>query len=117
MDIEIKKEIAIEAYQKTFDKEMAYVKAELSAEEIVSLDLDQEFQARLTYFLVLKREELVSEFWNLVKSPDEKIKLRAIIEMGPLIYPTFFNRSKGDRKPISADEVLEFFVNELNKAE
>ena len=109
MDIETKKEIAVRSYEITFDKELAYTKAELTEEEKVSLDNDLEFQSRLNYFLVLKREELALDFWSLLKSADEKVKLKTVLELGPLVYPNFFNRNKGDRKPVTADEVREFF--------
>lgn len=113
MDIETKKELAVGTYELTFDKGLAYTKAELTEEEKGELDHDEEFQSRLNYFLVLKREELAQKFWGLLKSQDEKIVLKTILELGPLVYPDFFNRNKGDKKPLTADEVTEFF-NELS---
>lgn len=109
MDIEIKKELAVSTYQITFDRELAYTKAEFTEDEIKQLDSDQEFQDRLNYFLVLKKEELATEFWSLIKSPDEKVRLKTILELGPLIYPEFFNRNKVNDKSITADEVRAFF--------
>lgn len=114
MDIEIKKELAIESYKLTFDKDLAYAKAEMTEDEIKLLENDPEFQTRLNYFLVLEREEIVREFKNLLKSPDEKIRFATIKELGPLIYPAFFNRNKDGRRPVTPEEVLAFFANELN---
>lgn len=111
MDIAEKKEIAVECYSRTYDKRLAYRKALFSSEEIDAVEKDEDFQQRLSYYLILKREALVTQLSNLSTSDNEKISLSATLELGKIIYPDSFSGTlhKDDRGSITSQDVEEFF--------
>lgn len=90
MDWNEQKEIVVECFSKTFDKEMSYEKACLTEEEILELERDKSFQSRLNLFLIEQRENLMKRLNDLSSSNDEKISLKATIELGKYVYPSKF---------------------------
>ena len=89
------KEIAVQSYSKTFDKEMAYVKAGLSKSDRDELDKDPEFQERLSLYLIAERERIISKFRNFIDSDDEKVSFQATVKLAEVLYSDFFVASKG----------------------
>lgn len=90
MDIIEKKEIIVDCYSKTFDKQMAYNKSGVTELEITELELDKEFQSRLELFLIEEKEDLIRELKSFKTSLDDRVKFKAIIELGKYLYPARF---------------------------
>lgn len=91
MTLDEKKEVVVAAYQKTFDKSLAYRKAGCTSEESSLLDEDDGFQERLDYFLFNERERVYGSLSALAVSADsDAVRLKATLEMGKIIYPSRF---------------------------
>lgn len=113
--LEERVEVAVSCYAKTFDKRLAYKKAGITSEEAQELDRNEGFQSRMDYYLILEKERVLEELQNLTRSPDERIKIKAVLEYGRLVYPEFFKEPEEEPKPpIEPEEVEEFFKNESN---
>lgn len=98
MNITEKKEVVYSSYEKSFDKEMAYKKALLTAEEVQILNEDKEFQQRIEYCLILEREEIIQKLRSFKNSYNEKISFDATKELGRILYPEFFEEKVKDKK-------------------
>lgn len=96
MNLDEKKEMVVESYSKTLDKEMAYTKAGLTEEEKVALEVDPEFQERLKIFLINERENIISNFRKFMDSEDEKVSYKATTDFARVVYPDFFNAPTED---------------------
>lgn len=97
-DLTEKKELILQSYAETFDRTMAYARVGLTDEEIGELDLDEDFQFRLSLRLIAERESILRRLRNLSESGDEKISFRATIELGKILYPEAFSALKPDFK-------------------
>lgn len=91
-----KKEYIVQAYQLSFDKEMAYLKCGVTEEEAKVLNEDKEFQDRLLYFLIQEREEILADLKDLAKSDKEEVRLKATLARGKMFYAARFDE---DAKP------------------
>jgi hypothetical protein len=114
MNLSEKKEVIVGCFRNTYDLELSYLKAAVTDEERASLDEDTEFQQRLLYFWILKKEETVKKLEGLMQSANEQISFKATVELGKYIYPEFFiDRLKRDSvTPIDGEDVEGTF-NEL----
>lgn len=113
MGLREKKEVAVDAFRNTYDKELAYTKAGCTEEEIVLLEQDTEFQERLTYYLIEQKEELVLAARRLLESEDPKISYNAIFKLGELIYPEFFLKTQ-KKQLFDLEDVASFFLGNVN---
>ncbi len=86
-----KKEVIITSYSKLFDKEVAYAKVNLTESEREHLDNDEEFQDRLSFFLIEEQEKIIEKMRSFVDSPDDKIAFKATVDLGKILYPEFFD--------------------------
>ena len=114
MDLRDKQEIAVAAFSKTYDKDLAYKKARCTDEEIALLEADQEFQERLEYYLIEQKEDLVEAVKELLDDDDPKIKSQAIFKLGELIYPEFFLRQT-KKTLIDVEDIVDFFSQSVRK--
>ena len=89
------KEIAVQSYARTFDKDMAYTKAGLSKVAREELDKDPEFQERLNLYLIVERERIIEKFRNFMDSGDEKVSFQATVKLAEVLYSDFFVAAKG----------------------
>ena len=94
-----KKEYVVQAYQASFDREMAYKKCGVTDEEAKFLNQDQEFQDRLLYFLIEEREEILSDLRNLCKSEKEEVRLKATLARGKMFYASRFDEDSKIETP------------------
>lgn len=90
MKLSEKKELIVQSYSRTFDKDMAYIKVGLTQEEKELLDQDDDFQERLQIFLIEERENIIEKFKDFMDSDDEKISFKATNELAKVLYPDFF---------------------------
>ena len=111
MNLIEKKEKIIESFARCLDKRLAYKKVRLTEEEAEILDQDQDFQDRMLFFLIEKREQLVQQMYNHALSANEKISLSATLELGRMIYPEVFRGTAftDTERPLTADDVEAFF--------
>ena len=111
MNLIEKKEKVIESYSKCLDKKLAYRKANLTDQEVELLNNDRDFQDRMLFFLIEKREQLVQQMYNHALSANEKISLSATLELGRMIYPEVFRGTAftDTERPLTADDVEAFF--------
>lgn len=90
------KEMIVQSYSKTFDKNMAYSKVGLSKSEQAELDTDPELQERLNLLLIQEREDIISKFRVFMDSEDDKIAFSATVKIAEVLYPDFFTaKNKG----------------------
>ena len=94
MELTEKKELIVQSFQESYDKDMAYRKLGLTEEEKVLLDGDKEFQQRLDYFLILKRETLIRRLDILCTAENDATALKAILELGKILYTDAFEKTK-----------------------
>lgn len=106
-NLEEKKELIVQSFSRTFDKEMAYTKVGLTEDEKEFLRMDSKFQERLDYKLITEREKLVDSLKGFTdpvdekkgfKAIDEKIRFKATMELLHVLYPTFFSRPEDPNK-------------------
>lgn len=117
MNLIEKKEKIIESFARCLDKRLAYKKVRLTEEEAEILDQDQDFQDRMLFFLIERREALIQQMYNHATSANEKISLTATIELGKMIYPEVFRGGiMDDDKTTDADEAVRFFNEHSNKS-
>ena len=118
MNLAEKKEIIVGCYQATYDLELAYLKAAVTEPERATLDADRQFQQRLLYFWIQRKEETVRNLEKFMKSANEQISFKATIEMGKYIYPEFFiDRLQRDGAiPPDGKDVVETFGELYEKA-
>lgn len=107
--IQIKEQI-VESYSRTFDKDMAYAKVSLTTQEKEILDKDEDFQNRLYIYKISECETLIERLKQFKDSEDDKIALKATIELGQNIYPEFF-------KPNKSKNTVDINVNTNTKEE
>lgn len=100
------KELIVQSYARTFDKEMAYKKVGLSPQEQIALDNDEDLQERFTFFLIEEREKIISKFRTFMDSEDEKISFQATVKLAEVLYPDFFSVKDKKSKDNSLDEPL-----------
>lgn len=94
-----KKEMVIECYCKTYDKELAYAKCSLTEVEIDFLNKDKFFQERLVFHKAEHREKIINELDNLSRTADkDATKLNAIIKLGEIVHPEVFVEKKENEK-------------------
>jgi hypothetical protein len=97
-DLDEKKEMVIQCYRKTYDKNVAYTKCSLTAEEILLLDSDKDFQARLNYVLAEQKEFIIGRLTTLCSSSDkDEVALKATIKLGEIIYSEVFSATEDDK--------------------
>jgi len=89
-----KKEQIVACFERTFDKNMAYTKLGLTDKEIELLENDKEFQQRLEFRLIDKREELIDKYSEFMESDNESISFKATQEMAQVLYPDFFKNKR-----------------------
>ena len=94
MTLDEKKEVIIESYRKTFDKNMAYNKASLSEDEIDVLDNDEEFQDILYFYVIKERESIIENYRSFMDSVNERLAFEATKDFAKLLYPEYFIESK-----------------------
>ena len=85
-----RKELIVQSYSKTFDKEMAYTKVGLTDEERAEADEDKDFQDRLAIFLIEEREKIISKLRQFMDSEDEKTAFKATTDLAQVLYKDFF---------------------------
>jgi len=85
-----RKELIVQSYSKTFDKEMAYTKVGLTDEERAEADEDKDFQDRLAIFLIEEREKIISKLRRFMDSEDEKTAFKATTDLAQVLYKDFF---------------------------
>ena len=90
-----KKELIVDSYIKTYDKDLAYKTHSLSEEEINFLEEDKDFQDRLLFYESKKKETLIDKLSDLMESEKEEIQLKATMALGEIIYPKKFKSSSG----------------------
>jgi len=105
------KEIVVNSYAKTFDKELAYKKVGLTEEEIALLENDPGFQDRLSYFLIEQRELIIEKYQNFMLSQNDNIAFKATQDFAKLIYPDFFNNLKDKDKEKEPDKGVNLTIN------
>lgn len=90
VNLEEKKELVVEAYQRSFDLDLSYLKSGINDDERKLLNQDSDFQERLQYFLIEEKERIFSTLRALILCGDDKTALKATIELGKMIYPNRF---------------------------
>ena len=103
MGIEEIKEIIVQSYSKTFDKQMAYIKVGLNGKEIEQLDMDEDFQNRLRLVLISERERIINNLRTFMDAENEKIAYQATKDFALLLYPEYFEPLKEERGPDPED--------------
>jgi len=91
-----KKELVVNSYKKTFDKDMSYKKAGVTEDERAVLDTDKEFQSRLELFLIEERERVIQNLRTFMDSDNEGLSYKATMDMAEVLYPDFFEAKKKD---------------------
>ena len=93
-----KKERIVESYSKLFDLSLAYDKNGTTQEERKLLDEDESFQGRIKYFLIKAREDVFHDLKDIADcgSKDDNVRLRAILELGKIVYPQKFVEGYND---------------------
>jgi len=84
------KELIVQSYAKTFDREMAYTKVGLTDIERAEADEDKDFQDRLAIFLIEEREKIISKLRRFMDSEDEKTAFKATTDLAQVLYKDFF---------------------------
>ena len=89
MSLDQKKEIIVDCYSAVFDKELAYKKAQATIEERTLLEADEEFQARLEFFLIEEREALIERIRGCMHAENESVRYKAIMDMAKILFPEY----------------------------
>jgi hypothetical protein len=98
LTLEHKKEMVIDCFARTLDKEMSYDKAGLSFEEIDQLEEDEEFQYRLRLCIIKEREEVINNYKDFMNSDNERVAFEATKDFAKLMYPEYFVDPKFSKK-------------------
>lgn len=98
MDIYEKKELILRSFSEAFDKDMAYKKVGLTDLERETLEHDTEFQDRLDLCLINEREKIIRKLNNFSVSENDQVAFKATIELGKILYPSFFDNLKDETK-------------------
>lgn len=113
MMIEEKKELVLGTFRSLLDLGASYTLHQLSPEEIKQLDEDDSFQARVKFYEIIRKQEIIQNLITLSGSENEKIALSATMELGKIIYPEKFNvkvgkeEDKKDLPPITINNIIE----------
>ena len=99
-----KKEEVLTHYCKSYDLEIAMLKADLTTDEKKLLLHDTSFMFRVDYYDALIREDIVTVMVDNLRSDDDKLAQKAAIDLGNLIWKKKF---KGDvkEKQIVPDQI------------
>lgn len=90
-----KKEMIIDSYCKSYDKDLAYSKCGLTKEEINLLEKDSFFQERLIFYKSEHREKLISKLEDLTtQAAKDEVKLKSLIKLGEIIHPEVFSNTQ-----------------------
>lgn len=92
MDLPEKKELIVNSFRSSFDKDMAYQVVGMSVEEVEQLEQDEKFQARLNSLLISEKEKIITKLRSFMDSPDDRIAFQATTDLGKILYPEFFKR-------------------------
>ena len=94
MDNQVKEQI-YQSYEKTLDLDLAFKKFGVSEEEQKVLEKDEAFQARLAYAEANKKEQLLSNLFDLAnRAKNDGVRLNALMEIMKTYYPERFGKDK-----------------------
>jgi hypothetical protein len=89
-----KLETVFQAYQQSFDLDIALTIVPLSDEERLSLEVDPDLLARVSLCNAQLRESLIMDLRDLSKNAvSEGVRLNAIRDLGKALYPKRFKQS------------------------
>ena len=87
-----KKEAIVNSFKVSLDKTSAYLKTGVTQDERASLEADDAFQQRLSYFLIEEQEKLITTLKDLSGDDNKpETRLKATLELGKILWGEKFN--------------------------
>lgn len=106
LDIEEKKEIAVMAYEKSYDLEIAFITANMTAAEKEMLQRDESFMSRITYVDAKLKEEIITTMTSNMRSEDQKLAQKAAVDLGKIAWPEKFSGKAEPPKTQVPDSII-----------
>ena len=98
-------EIVAMEYAKSYDLDIAMMKAEVSAEEKELLTKSEDFMYQVAYQDALIREEIIETMVNNMKH-DPKGSQKAAVDLGNILYKSKFSKKDEEIKTIVPDSIV-----------
>jgi len=98
-------ELVIQEYSKSYDLDIAMMKAEVSSEEAELLKKDEEFMYRVAYEDALIRESIIETMVSNMKH-DQRNSQKAAVDLGNILYKSKFNKKEEDQKGQVPDKII-----------
>lgn len=106
-----KKDFILDSFKRSFDKELAYSKSQVTDKEREALENDKDFQALIRYYLIAEQERLVTSLRELLDSDKEDIKLKATMALGKILYPSRFDEAEAKKAKDHEPQKIDINVN------
>jgi hypothetical protein len=113
-----KKEEVIMHYKRSYDLDIAMMKADLTSDEKALLLRDTSFMFRVNYEDAEIREDIISTVVTSMGDNDQRIAHKGAMDLGALLWPEKFkNTDKGEKSPVPDTINLEGEGRDFDKDE
>ncbi|RLI52340.1 MAG: hypothetical protein DRP09_18135 [Candidatus Thorarchaeota archaeon] len=99
-------ELVVIEYSKSYDIDIAMLKAEVSDEDRAILEKDSDFLYRIAYEDALIRETIIENMVKNVKSSNPQLSQKAAVDLGNILYKSKFSKKDEPMKLIIPDKIV-----------
>lgn len=104
--LEEKKEEVLIHYSRSYDLDIAMMKADLTEDEKKLLQHDSSFLYRISYQDARIREEIVEVMVGNLRSADDKLAQKAALDLGNLLWKEKFKNNETKPQQIVPDQII-----------
>lgn len=105
-DFEQQKEIAVEAYSRSYDLDIAFTTAEFTSEERAMLQRDTTFMSRINYIDAKLKEEMIETMLSNMREGKPELAQKAANDLGKIIWPEKFSGKVPEPKGQVPDSIV-----------
>ena len=105
-DIDELGEIVVVEYAKSYDLDIAMMKAEVSAEEKELLTKSEDFMYQIAYTDALVREEIIETMVTNVRIGNPSTRQKAAVDLGNILYKSKFSKKDEEIKTVVPDKIV-----------
>lgn len=98
-------EIVVMEYAKSYDLDIAMMKAEVSLEEKAILLKNETFMYQVSYQDAVIREEIIETMTHNMRH-DPKGSQKAAVDLGNILYKSKFSKKEEEPKAIVPDKII-----------
>ena len=96
-------EMVVMEYSKSYDLDIAMMKAEVSKEDREKLEKNSDFMYMISYQDALIRESIINTMVCSMNSGNPQLKQKAAVDLGGILYKSKFSKKEEAPKTIVPD--------------